>query len=49
VTDPNLDGSVLSQAPEGGNQAKPGTTVTLNVGQLAQGPPTTTTDTTTTP
>jgi serine/threonine-protein kinase len=49
VTDPNLDGSVLSQSPEGGNQAKPGTTVTLNVGQLAQGPPTTTTDTTTTP
>jgi beta-lactam-binding protein with PASTA domain/predicted Ser/Thr protein kinase len=49
VTDPNLDGSVLSQDPEGGNQAKPGTTVTLNVGQLAQGPSTTTTDTTTTP
>ncbi|HEY8408184.1 MAG TPA: Stk1 family PASTA domain-containing Ser/Thr kinase [Gaiellaceae bacterium] len=49
VTDPNLDGSVLSQDPEGGNQAKPGTTVTLNVGQLSQTPSTTTTDTTTTP
>ena len=49
VTDPNLDGSVLSQDPEGGNQAKPGVTVTLNVGQLAQSSTTTTTDTTTTP
>jgi serine/threonine-protein kinase len=48
VTDPNLDGSVLSQDPPGGNQAKPGTTVTLNVGQLTQDQ-TTTTDTTTTP
>jgi serine/threonine-protein kinase len=49
VTDPNLDGSVLSQGPEGGSQAKPGATVTLNVGQLGQSPSTTTTDTTTTP
>ncbi|HEY3543634.1 MAG TPA: Stk1 family PASTA domain-containing Ser/Thr kinase [Gaiellaceae bacterium] len=49
VTDPNLDGSVLTQSPGGGEQAKPGTTVTLTVGHLANAPATTTTDTTTTP
>jgi serine/threonine-protein kinase len=49
VTDPNLDGSVLTQDPGGGSQAKPGATVTLTVGQLSQAPATTTTDTTTTP
>jgi serine/threonine-protein kinase len=48
VTDPNLDGSVLTQSPEGGQQAAPGATVTLTVGHLvtATAP---TTDTTTTP
>jgi serine/threonine-protein kinase len=49
VTDPSLDGTVLSQDPGGGGQAKPGTTVTLTVGRLAPGTDTTTTDTTTTP
>jgi serine/threonine-protein kinase len=47
VTDPNFDGTVLQQDPAGGGQAKPGTTVTLTVGKLAQA--TTTTDTTTIP
>jgi beta-lactam-binding protein with PASTA domain/predicted Ser/Thr protein kinase len=46
VTDPSLDGSVLSQDPQGGTEAKPGTTVTVTVGRIAQA--TTTTDTTTT-
>jgi eukaryotic-like serine/threonine-protein kinase len=48
VTDPNLDGSVLTQSPEGGQQAAPGATVTLTVGHLVTEPPPTT-DTTTTP
>jgi eukaryotic-like serine/threonine-protein kinase len=46
VTDPNADGVVLSQTPQGGSQQPPKTVVTLTVGQLAQGG--TTTDTTTT-
>ena len=33
VTDPNQDGIVLDQSPEGGQQAKPGSTVTLTVGR----------------
>jgi serine/threonine-protein kinase len=52
VTDPNLDGTVLTQSPDGGTQAQPGTTVTLNVGHLANQTTTTsstTTATTTTP
>jgi serine/threonine-protein kinase len=52
VTDPNQDQIVLDQNPEAGNQAKPGSTVTLNVGRCPPGgcPATTatTTDTTTT-
>jgi serine/threonine-protein kinase len=48
VTDPNLDGTVLTQAPAGGTQAKPGATVTLTVGHVTQTPPTTTTTTDTT-
>jgi serine/threonine-protein kinase len=34
TSDPTLDGIVLSQDPGGGTQAKPGTVVTLTVGQL---------------
>jgi len=48
VTDPSFDQTVLNQTPTGGDQAKPGSTVTLTVGRLTQTPPTTT-DTTTTP
>ncbi|HEY2074178.1 MAG TPA: Stk1 family PASTA domain-containing Ser/Thr kinase [Gaiellaceae bacterium] len=51
VTDPNQDQIVLDQSPEGGQQAKPGSVVTLNVGHCpSTGCPatTTTTDTTTT-
>jgi hypothetical protein len=40
---------VLTQTPNGGEQAKPGTVVVLTVGHLANQPATTTTDTTTTP
>jgi len=52
VTDPQQDGIVLDQSPEGGQQAKPGSTVTLTVGRCPQSgcaattttaPPTTTT------
>src|SRR3954451_12446419 len=46
VTDPSFDGTVLSQDPGGGTEAKPGTVVTLTVGRIAQ--QTTTTDTATT-
>jgi serine/threonine-protein kinase len=52
VTDPNLDGTVLTQTPAGGEQAKPGSTVTLTVGHVTQAavpPPAPTTDTTTIP
>jgi len=48
VTDPSFDQTVLQQVPAGGDQAKPGSTVTLTVGRLNQSG-TTTTDTTTTP
>jgi serine/threonine-protein kinase len=50
VGDPNLEGTVLTQSPAGGEQAKPGSTVTLTVGhatQPSQPPPAT--DTTTIP
>ena len=51
VTDPNSDGIVLDQNPEGDQQAKPGSTVTLDVGRCPQGgctaATTTTTETTT--
>ena len=51
VTDPQQDGIVLDQSPEGGQQAKPGSTVTLTVGRCPSSgcaattttPPTTTT------
>jgi serine/threonine-protein kinase len=48
VTDPSLDGTVLSESPDANTEAKPGTVVTLTVGR-ASGQTTTTTDTTTTP
>jgi serine/threonine-protein kinase len=48
VSDPNLDGTVLTQSPNGGEQAKPGTVVVLTVGHLNQTPTTTNTTTTTT-
>ena len=41
--DPNSDGLVLSQAPVGGTQLKPGGNVTLTVGRYTATPPTTTT------
>jgi serine/threonine-protein kinase len=47
TTDPTLNGSVISQDPVGGSQAKPGAVVTLFVGRLTG--TTTTTTTTTTP
>jgi beta-lactam-binding protein with PASTA domain/predicted Ser/Thr protein kinase len=49
VTDPNADGVVLSQTPQGGMQEPPNTLITLTVGQLAPGGATTTGTTTTTP
>jgi serine/threonine-protein kinase len=50
VTDPNQDQIVLDQSPEGGQQAKPGSVVTLDVGRCPSGgcSATTTTPTTTT-
>ena len=45
VTDPTQDGTVISQTPAGGTAAKPGSVVTITVGQLQ----TTTDGTTTTP
>jgi eukaryotic-like serine/threonine-protein kinase len=47
VTDPNFDGSVLNQTPQGGVQEPPHTVITLTVGRLTTGA--TTTGTTTTP
>jgi beta-lactam-binding protein with PASTA domain/predicted Ser/Thr protein kinase len=44
VTDPTQDGHVISQTPQGGTTAKPGSLVTITVGQFSQ----TTTDGTTT-
>jgi serine/threonine-protein kinase len=49
VTDPSLDGTVLSQDPVGNTQAKPGTVVTITVGKTSGGGDTTTATTTTTP
>jgi serine/threonine-protein kinase len=49
VTDPNADGIVQSQSPNGGTQETAGTKVTLVVGRLVAGGDTTTTDTTTPP
>jgi len=54
VTDPNQDQIVLDQNPEGGQQAKPGSVVTLNVGRCPSSgcvatTTTTTATTTTTP
>jgi serine/threonine-protein kinase len=44
VTDPNQDQIVLDQSPEGGQQAKPGSMVTLDVGRCpSSGCPATTT------
>jgi beta-lactam-binding protein with PASTA domain/predicted Ser/Thr protein kinase len=49
TTDPQLEGSVLSQDPVGGTQAKPGSKVTITVGHYKPAPPgETTTGTTTT-
>jgi serine/threonine-protein kinase len=45
TSDPTLDGIVMNQDPAGGTQAKPGTVVTLTVGQLVE--PTDTTGATT--
>jgi len=39
VTDPGLGGIVLSQSPTGGTKAKPGSTVTITVGNFASGEP----------
>jgi serine/threonine-protein kinase len=49
VTDPNADGVVLSQTPQGGQQQPKNTVIMLMVGQLAQGGTTTTATTTSTP
>jgi len=53
VTDPNQDGIVLDETPNGGTQAPPKTVITLTVGRLTTGgggtTPTTTGTTTTTP
>jgi serine/threonine-protein kinase len=49
TTDPNSDGVVLDQSPEGGQQATPKTLITLTVGRLATGGDTTTGTTTTAP
>ena len=40
--DPLSDGNVISQDPPGGQEAKPGTTVTIFVGRLVEPPPPTT-------
>jgi serine/threonine-protein kinase len=42
TTDPNQDGTVLSQDPAGNTQAKPGTTVTITVGRIVSDTTTTT-------
>ena len=50
VSDPNLDGTVLTQSPDANTQAKPGTVINLTVGRAnAAATTTTTTDTTTIP
>jgi serine/threonine-protein kinase len=48
TTDPNLDGQVIAQTPQGGTQAPAKSTVTLTVGKYVAPPPTTPTDTTAT-
>jgi beta-lactam-binding protein with PASTA domain len=45
VADPSLDGTVLSQTPDGNTEAKPGSVVALTIGRTSSQ----TTDTTTTP
>jgi eukaryotic-like serine/threonine-protein kinase len=47
VSDPNSDGVVLSETPQGGTQAPKNTEITLTVGQLSTGDTTTGTTTTT--
>jgi serine/threonine-protein kinase len=49
VTDPNNEGLVLSQTPQGGTQAKPGSTVSLTVGRYTATTTTAATTTTTGP
>jgi serine/threonine-protein kinase len=39
VTDPSLDGIVISETPHGGTKAPQGSTVTIVVGQIQPGPP----------
>jgi serine/threonine-protein kinase len=39
VTDPSLDGIVISQSPHGGTKAPQGSTVTIVVGRIQSGPP----------
>ncbi len=46
VIDPNSDGIVLSQSPQGGTQQPPKTVITLTVGRLVTGGTTTGTTTT---
>jgi eukaryotic-like serine/threonine-protein kinase len=46
VDNPDLDGKVLSQDPEGGSNAEQGTTVVIVVGRFEQAPPADTTATT---
>jgi eukaryotic-like serine/threonine-protein kinase len=48
VTDPNFDGAVLTQSPEGGQQATAGTVVVLTIGHLVTQTTTATTTTGTT-
>ena len=48
VNDPNSDGVVLTESPQGGTQATAKTKITLTVGKLVETPTTTPTDTTTT-
>jgi len=47
TTDPNSDGVVLDETPQGGQQVPPKTLITLTVGHLATGGDTTTASTTT--
>jgi beta-lactam-binding protein with PASTA domain len=47
VGDASNDGLVLSQNPEGGQQAPKGSNVTIVIAQFSGGPPTTDTTTTT--
>ncbi len=49
VTDPTQDGTVISQTPQGGTTAKPGSLVTITVGQFSQTSTDGTTTTATTP